>query len=123
MAEATGGAALGPEGKGPKLSPTQQHFLGTRPHVLCLLRQEVARCLLQGPSAPMWGSTCPPPHLLPTSLFHCPLHKGLGGPAAPLPHPIPQGSGSMATATQTRRRLSASFISDIINHRSPQQHP
>lgn len=113
---------LGLEGKGPKLSPALQHFLAARPRVLCLLWQAVAGCC-RTPLLLSGAPRVPPPHPLPTSFFHCPPHKGLGGPAAPLPHPIPQGSGSMATATQTRRRLSASFISDIINHRSPRQHP
>lgn len=45
--------------------------------------------MLQDPSAPVWGCSCPPPRPLPASFFHCPAHKGLEGPAAPSPTPSP----------------------------------
>lgn len=108
-------AVPGPEG--PKLSPLMQQGA---------LTSWVPTQAAPAPCGGRWqceAGPLGPPH---TPLSHFPLPlpnlQRARGSCLPLPHPIPQGLGSMATATQTRRRLSASFISDIINHWSPRQH-
>lgn len=90
--EVLGPAGKGPRPSGPKLSPTLQPgattswALDNRAPDSCGRRWLV----LPGPSAPVWGSLCPPPCPLPTSFFHCPAHKGLEGPTAPSLTPSPK---------------------------------